>query len=190
MSSQRVVDEMSEEEVKLELTPMIDISFLIIIFFMCLPFKTLEGKLAAFLPTDKGINPIPAEPPPEIKVKVHILARKEKPSRWGPNNKVVNKPTEFKYKLGDTGEETQSIERVGEFIRAAHKKAETVENVKVLGEIKAAHKVPHKFIIAVLNKFAENGMEKVDFYGTAIPPEALRKTRVLPYPSRNYVVSD
>ena len=46
----RVIEEMQEEEIKLELTPMIDISFLILIFFMCLPFKTLDGKLAAFLP--------------------------------------------------------------------------------------------------------------------------------------------
>ena len=29
------------------------------------------------------------------------------------------------------------------------------------GEIKAGHKVPHKYIIAVLNKFAEHKVEKV-----------------------------
>ena len=83
-----------EEEVKLELTPMIDMAFLIIIFFMCLPFKTLEGKLSAFLPTDKGINPIPQEPPNEIKVSVHIVARKEKPRDWG--GKTVQMPSEVK----------------------------------------------------------------------------------------------
>ena len=66
-----------DEEAKLSLTPMIDISFLILIFFMCLPFKTLEGKLAAFLPTDKGIAPTEEEPPQVIQIKVHILARKE-----------------------------------------------------------------------------------------------------------------
>ena len=64
----RAIEEAMEEEIKLELTPMIDICFLIIIFFMCLPFKTLEGKLQAFLPTDKGINPIPLDPPNEIKI--------------------------------------------------------------------------------------------------------------------------
>ncbi len=75
MAMQRVVEELSEDEAKLQLTPMIDVSFLILIFFMCLPFKTLEGKLQAFLPTDKGINPTPQEPPNEFKVSVHIVAR-------------------------------------------------------------------------------------------------------------------
>lgn len=46
-----------KEEVKLELTPMIDVTFLILIFFMCtLKFKTLEGKLVSYLPTDKGLS--------------------------------------------------------------------------------------------------------------------------------------
>ena len=186
----RVIEEMQEEEIKLELTPMIDISFLILIFFMCLPFKTLDGKLAAFLPTDKGINPTPAEPPVEIKVSVHIMARSEVPALWGPNEvqDKVSKPTVFKYKFGD--QETEDLKEVAEYIKNAYRAAEGSENTNVLGEIKAGHKVPHKFVVAVLNKFAEAGMEKVDFYGTAIPPKELRQQPYLPYPKKNYVVSD
>lgn len=46
-----------KDEIKLDLTPMIDVTFLILIFFMVtLKFKTLEGKLVSYLPTDKGLS--------------------------------------------------------------------------------------------------------------------------------------
>lgn len=185
MSMRRVTDELSKDEAKLELTPMIDVSFLILIFFMCLPFKTLEGKLQAFLPTDKGINPTPQEPPNEIKVQVHIVARKHTPTPWGINkSQTVEMPTEVAYRMGT--QETEDIKTVGKWIDEARRQAQGTEAV-VKGEIKAAHKVPHKFVVAVLNKFSEAGLEKVDFYGTAIPPAELRRQQFLPYPTGNYV---
>ena len=53
-----VIREIAAEESKLEMTPMIDVTFLLLIFFMCtIKFKTLEGKLAAYLPKDVGVNP-------------------------------------------------------------------------------------------------------------------------------------
>ncbi len=43
------------DEQRMELTPMIDVTFLLLLFFLCtLQFKTLEGKLQAFLPKDAG----------------------------------------------------------------------------------------------------------------------------------------
>ena len=51
---------------KIELTPMIDVTFLILIFFMCtLKFKTLDERFESFLPSDKGMGPTKAEVPPE-----------------------------------------------------------------------------------------------------------------------------
>jgi biopolymer transport protein ExbD len=45
------------DEVKLELTPMIDVTFLLLIFFMVsMKFKVLEGKLQTELPKDVGVN--------------------------------------------------------------------------------------------------------------------------------------
>lgn len=45
------------DEVKMELTPMIDVTFLLLIFFMVtMKFKVLEGKLATELPKDVGVN--------------------------------------------------------------------------------------------------------------------------------------
>jgi biopolymer transport protein ExbD len=65
--------EIAEEDHDMEMTPMIDVTFLLLIFFMCtIKFKTLEGKLAAFLPKDVGVNASPAEEPPQ---KVEIVIR-------------------------------------------------------------------------------------------------------------------
>jgi biopolymer transport protein ExbD len=59
--------------VKMEFTAMIDVVFLLLVFFMCtLKFKTLEGKLATYLPKDRGPDrhfelPVPKE---DIRVKL------------------------------------------------------------------------------------------------------------------------
>ena len=45
------------DEIKMDMTPMIDVVFQLMIFFMCtIKFKTLEGKLTAYLPKDVGVN--------------------------------------------------------------------------------------------------------------------------------------
>ena len=49
---------------------MIDVTFLIIIFFLCLEFKTLEGKLAANLPKDVGVNTSKAEPMEKLDIRI------------------------------------------------------------------------------------------------------------------------
>ena len=41
----------------MDMTPMIDVVFLLIIFFLCIDFKILEAKLPAYLPKDKGSQP-------------------------------------------------------------------------------------------------------------------------------------
>ena len=56
-----IAKELAEEEVKPDMTPIIDVTFNLLIFFMCsLKFKTLEGKLVSFLPTDRGLAATPS----------------------------------------------------------------------------------------------------------------------------------
>ena len=58
----------------MEMTPMIDVTFLLLIFFMCtIKFKTLEGKLSAYLPKDVGVSTAPAEPKEKIEVEVKVI---------------------------------------------------------------------------------------------------------------------
>ena len=58
---------------KLEVTSMLDVTFLLLIFFLCtIKFKVLEGKLAAYLPKDVGVNSSPAEPKEKVEITIHI----------------------------------------------------------------------------------------------------------------------
>ena len=65
--------DLAEEECELEMTSMIDVTFLLLIFFMCtLKFKTLEGKLAAYLPKDVGVNTSEAEEIEKVEVLIKV----------------------------------------------------------------------------------------------------------------------
>lgn len=59
-----------QEEPQMDMTPMIDVTFLLLIFFLCLEFKTLEGKLASNLPKDVGVNTSSAEPIEKLDLRV------------------------------------------------------------------------------------------------------------------------
>lgn len=62
--------ELAQEETKPDMTPMIDVVFLMIIFFICIDFKVLEAKLPAYLPKDKGSQPNKVEPMEQLSVKI------------------------------------------------------------------------------------------------------------------------
>ena len=64
-----VAKKIAEDEARLEMTPMIDVTFLLLVFFMAtLQFKTLDGKLAAYLPKEAGS--CWTEPEPSIDVRI------------------------------------------------------------------------------------------------------------------------
>ncbi len=68
-------DDLAKNE-ELPMTPMIDIIFQLLIFFMCsMPFKKLEGKLNSWLPKDKGLNPV-SVPKPELQ-EIRIAFRQQ-----------------------------------------------------------------------------------------------------------------
>jgi biopolymer transport protein ExbD len=56
------------EEMQMNMTPMIDVVFLLIIFFLCIDFKILESKLPAYLPKDKGTATTQLEPIEQLPV--------------------------------------------------------------------------------------------------------------------------
>jgi biopolymer transport protein ExbD len=75
-----------EEEAKTDMTPMIDAVFLLIIFFLCIDFKTLEAKLPAYLPKDKGSQSTDAEPVEQLSLKIVLddFGQKQPRRRTGP----------------------------------------------------------------------------------------------------------
>ncbi len=64
------------EEVKPDMAPMIDVTFLLLIFFIVtLKFKVLEGRLDAALPKDMGTNTSPIEPIEKVDIKLFVHRR-------------------------------------------------------------------------------------------------------------------
>ena len=68
------LSQLANEECELEMTPMIDVTFLLLIFFLLtLRFKTLEGKLSAYLPKDVGVNQMQAEPIEKVEITLRVV---------------------------------------------------------------------------------------------------------------------
>ena len=147
-------------------------------------FAVSTGKLNAHLPVDRAVCGV-TDPPQEIKVAIHIVARKEKPEMFGPAEAMqqVTKPCEVKYRFGDR--ESRDLAAVTKWIQDANRAAQG-EKVTIVGEIKAGHKVPFAYIVSVLDEFHSAGNKDVQFFGTQIPTKALRAKKNLPYPRKNY----
>src|SRR5688572_24320579 len=58
------------EEHEIDLTPLIDCFLLLIIFFSCLEFKSLEAKLPAYLPKDVGSGRQATEPQEKLRLQI------------------------------------------------------------------------------------------------------------------------
>jgi biopolymer transport protein ExbD len=65
----KVLEE-AKQELKMDMTPMIDCVFLLIIFFLCIDFRTLESKLPAYLPKDSGAQSTPEEPIEKLSLRI------------------------------------------------------------------------------------------------------------------------
>ena len=70
-----------QKEAEMDMTPMIDVVFLLIIFFLCIDFKILEAKLPAYLPKDKGSQDFEVEPQEQLRIKIVCEDRGEEQLR-------------------------------------------------------------------------------------------------------------
>ena len=70
----KALQEISEETCELEMTPMIDVTFLLLIFFiLTLKFKVLEGKLSAYLPKDQGLTSELNEESEAVEIRIEVV---------------------------------------------------------------------------------------------------------------------
>jgi biopolymer transport protein ExbD len=140
------------EELKLNMTSLIDVTFLILIFLMVLPFKTLERKVAAFLPKDRGLakTKIKLEEKPKITVTL-------KRTREETQTRVVllDRPI---------GVDEQGFQQLDQQI------AQIAKNDKEIpGEINAWAEVPHQDVIRTIDAFMKAGVHDITFVGA--PPK-------------------
>lgn len=170
-----------KEEVKLELTPMIDVTFLILIFFMCtLKFKTLEGKLLSYLPTDRGLANNPSEKPPPIP-EIKLITLRETREQKPQFRDVRIKFQETEIAVADQliyGNDPSNT-RIADRAEGVQFKGKTLEQVTAAlrSELKKTYKTAYEAALA-------------DAGGGAVPEDKLPKLNLAPdqYVPHFYVV--
>lgn len=136
------------EELKLNMTPLIDVTFLILIFLMVLPFKTLERKVAAFLPKDRGLakTKIKLEEKPKITVTLKRTATESQ-----TRVVLLDRP------LGVDDQGFSALDQQIAQISANDK--------EIPGEINAWADVPHQDVIRTIDAFVKAGVKDITFIG-------------------------
>jgi biopolymer transport protein ExbD len=157
---------LSEEECKLEMTSMIDVTFLLLIFFMCtLKFKTLEGKLAAYLPKDVGVNTSEAEEIEKVEVLIKVANEGNKLDARGENawtgegRFVYDASRRLTYKIGpktmNTVEELEK--RLSTLHKADDERPATIDSRP--GTV-------YEDVVAVLDATLNAGFTQITFVGS------------------------
>ncbi len=139
---------------RVALTPLIDIAFLVLIFFMSLPLKRLAFKMQAQLPAD-GFSRFPVEDP-----KPTVVIR------------VRSQPQGARFYLGD-----QAASQVATFRPLIRK-----IGVHTIFEIHADNDVMWSDIVTVYDAFAAEECTHIRFRGTPDPGRAIRQAIPLPPP--------
>ncbi|MEZ6196084.1 MAG: biopolymer transporter ExbD [Planctomycetota bacterium] len=147
-----------EEEADLDMTPMIDVTFQLLIFFIItLKFRTLEKKLLSYLPTDFGLNSS-SEPIDElfVTVKLRQPPKSEAGSDWR-SSKLTKIYLNDEKLEGTVRENLNAIASRLETFRA--------QQVEIKGKIDAGAGVPHKHVVTMLDLFSRARYSSVTFVG-------------------------
>lgn len=175
-----VIQDLNDEEVDMEMTPMIDVTFLLLIFFMVtLKFKTLEGKLSAYLPKDVGVNTTEAEPieKVEILVRVRVTGAKLTPdgldylddtgkSRFIWNrNPALGEVRVLEYSV--MNKKTNDLVELGETLKRIHRERERLmpDGKKVPATIDARFGTVYGDVVPILDAAIEAGLTDITFVG-------------------------
>ncbi|MHC5020256.1 MAG: ExbD/TolR family protein [Planctomycetota bacterium] len=134
------------EDMVMDITPMIDVVFQLLIFFMvATKFKTLEGKLLAYLPKDKGLKNVKVE---EQKLPIRVTLT------WN----VATRQAKVYVGQSFTGIADQGG------LQAAQKK---VRQIKATGtekaEIDADSKIPFRYVVETLNMLITARLKEISF---------------------------
>lgn len=178
--------DLEPDDTELNMTPMIDIVFQLIIFFLLsLKFKTVDRRIESALPDNTGIEARQTLLDEPLKLKVKVFRRGLESVDKGDDHtliKVDNDAREFHLPKGWRGRHVESIARIREYdaVVAALKvlvdrklKEHGGDPSKVKGEIVApppkGGAVPHGDVMSVLNAFLELDVTNVTFQGAPGP---------------------
>lgn len=186
------------DELKLDLTAMIDVVFLLIIFFILLPQRNIEGQLESYLPNEGTTKPKTDDPPEtvfNIIMKSNLKGGDEILTSLSFNNMpmgdFVTKSTEAlnaAYKLDGKSkdaylnneyerdklqfhpENSVIIRKLLESMVLAAKSSENLRETDIL--VDASSDVPFKVVLAILNAAAGANFTNLKFVR---PPDGIWK---------------
>ena len=152
----------------LEMTPMIDVTFLLLVFFLCtIRFKSLEGKLGAYLPKELGlVSDESVVPPIPVDVRLSVVEPgervdplfRERP--WSGTGRYVVRPGTrvLNYRVGPhaTRELEGLVDRLGRLAGGALERTLT---------IRADAGVLYGDVVPVLDAARSAGYSEITFAG-------------------------
>jgi biopolymer transport protein ExbD len=167
------------DESGLNMTPMIDIVFQLIIFFMLnMRFRAKDHRIESVMPKDRGIQATPTlvDEIPSIKVSLFRLNQEDEAkaqTKIKINNQEWMVPVSVWTGAKDHDTALNAArDRTFASLQARIKELFT-QNPKLKGEIEApppkGQAVPHGDIMSVLDSFIAAGLKEVNFGGAAAP---------------------
>ena len=159
------------EEMKPDMTPMIDVTFLLLIFFIVtLKFKVLEGRLDAALPKDRGTSTAESEEIEKLDIMLYIaepgdLLDDPENSRLvmyqGRRVRIEIGTHKFYYNPFDIADPKDPIPTLADFLKnPAYDREETPVSID------ARRGVVYGDVIVVLDVIIREKFQKVAFAGT------------------------
>ena len=158
------------EEVKPDMAPMIDVTFLLLIFFIVtLKFKVLEGRLDAALPKDRGTSSSQAE---EIeKVDIVIKVKQKGQLVFDPATATTSFPGgRLKHYVGRTVSfeigsfKFTDIERLDRHLNAFSKTQEQKDETPITIDPRVG--VVYGDVVGILDVVIAKGFSKISFAGS------------------------
>lgn len=140
---------------RLGITPLIDVAFLVLIFFMALPLKRLAFKMETFLPKKDGIDTTKTVPPLDI-VRLRLRMRGDAVS-YAVGGHTFDRATGLSEVLRNLGPKNHY-------------------------EIHASADVPWEAVVETVDVLAALDYTKVRFRGVKRPTKELRRAIPLPSP--------
>jgi len=174
----KLQEEAQDEEPGISMTPMIDIVFQLLIFFMlACRFRTEEGQMHAFLPKNRGMGTAgtPAITLQEVRVKLLWVEKGSYRETKNPDANVGQtllkvKDIKFPYYTNEFGENLPDYNKLYDYICRARDNFKPTKSYKTLPVIiDARAEVPFKHVIYALNECVRANIQDITFAAPEIP---------------------
>ncbi len=141
--------QLKEAKPRLQITSMIDVVFLLLVFFLCSPFKIPEGELDSLLPKDGGVE----ESSPDDKDRVPVVIWLKKARGAVPEIWVG---TRYCVEARENGE--PRFDRLAAYLRDWE-----TDNGKAVVRIRSDRQIGYKYVVSTVNACTKAGLSNIGF---------------------------